>query len=143
MDELIKMLEQIYALLEQISAITTNQTTILLQFREMAQEENVILDMIENMVGYKDELITEVVNREQIFNNEYEHYRGKITESYYVKIFKVWVDKIMVMKNSIVEDERNNVLVMQNLGGVKKKQVEIPKTPNAVVEVYKSYQFKS
>ena len=143
MDELIKMLEQIYSLLEQISAITTNQTTILLQSKRTIDEDNNALDMIEDMVGYKDELIVELTIKEQIFDKAYEKYKGKITEPHYVKLFKSWVERIMTMKTSIIEAERNNVLVMQSFAKMKEKQMSIPKAPDAVAAAYKKQQITS
>ena len=143
MDDLLRMLEQIYALLEQISTITTNQTTILLQSRETTDEDNRVLDMIESMVGYKDELIVELTNREQIFDKAYEKYKGKVIDPHYVKLFKSWVERIMSMKAAIVEAERNNVLVMQSFAKMKEKQMSIPKAPDAVAAAYKKQQVKT
>lgn len=143
MDELLNMLRQIYALLEQISTITTNQTTILLQSRVTMDEDNEALDMIESMISYKDELIVELTSREQIFDKAYETYKGKITEPHYVELFKSWVERIMTMKTAIVEAERKNVLVMQSFAKMKDKQMSIPKAPDAVTAAYKKQQART
>lgn len=143
MKDLLQMLEAIYKLLEQVSTITTNQTTILLQSREDTEEANEALDMIESMVDFKEELITELTNKEQIFDKTYERYQGKINDPEYIKLFKSWVEKIMAMKTAIVEAERNNVLVIQSFARMKEKQMSIPKAPDAVAAAYKKQQVKT
>ena len=143
MEELVVMLKEIYAILEQINAITTNQTTVLLQSREQTQSQNEMLDIIEGMVDYKDELITKVSQTEQLFENTYKHINRSTIDPSYAKVFKEWVGKILNMKETIAEAERNNVLVMQSLMNLHQKKLEIPKTANAVVEAYKKQQVKS
>lgn len=143
MQNLLQMLEEIYKLLEQVSTITTNQTTILLQSREDTEKANEALDMIESMVDYKEELITELINKEQIFDKAYESFKGKINDHEYIKLFKSWVGRIMNMKTAIVEAERSNVLVMQSFAKMKEKQMSIPKAPDAVVAAYKKQQVKT
>lgn len=143
MQELLAMLNEIYALLEQISTITTNQTTILLQSREDADKDNDALDMIESMVGYKEDLITELTQKEQVFDKAYEPYKGKIKDAEYIKRFKEQVERIMSMKAAIVEAERNNVLVMQSFAKMKEKQMSIPKAPDAVAAAYKKQQVRT
>lgn len=143
MQNLLQMLEEIYKLLEQVSTITTNQTTILLQSREDTEKANEALDMIESMVDYKEELITELANKEQIFDKAYESFKGKINDPEYIKLFKSWVERIMDMKTAIVEAERNNVLVMQSFAKMKEKQMSIPKAPDAVAAAYKKHQIKT
>lgn len=143
MQELLAMLNEIYALLEQISTITTNQTTILLQSREDADKDCDALDMIENMVGYKEDLITDLTQKEQVFDKAYEPYKGKIKDAEYIKRFKEQVERIMDMKTAVVEAERNNVLVMQSFAKMKEKQMSIPKAPDAVAAAYKKHQIKT
>lgn len=143
MQNLLQMLEEIYKILEQVSTITTNQTTILLQSREDTEKANEALDMIESMVDYKEELITELINKEQIFDKAYESFKGKINDHEYIKLFKSWVGRIMNMKTAIVEAERSNVLVMQSFAKMKEKQMSIPKAPDAVVAAYKKQQVKT
>lgn len=143
MQNLLQMLEEIYKILEQVSTITTNQTTILLQSREDTEKANEALDMIESMVDYKEELITELINKEQIFDKAYESFKGKINDHEYIKLFKSWVGRIMNMKTAIVEAERSNVLVMQSFAKMKEKQMSIPKAPDAVAAAYKKQQVKT
>lgn len=143
MQELLTMLNEIYALLEQISTITTNQTTILLQSRKNADEDNDALDMIESMVDYKENLITELTQKEQVFDKAYEPYKGQIKDEKYIKCFKEQVERIMTMKKGIVEAERNNVLVMQSFTKMKEKQMSIPKAPDAAAAAYKKQQIKT
>lgn len=143
MDELITLLEQIYALLEQVSVITTNQTTILLQSQDSNQEDERALDMIEDMVGYKDELIIELTSKEQVFEQLYQKHREKMTDPHYAKSCKSLVERIMGLKTSIVEAERNNVLMMQSFVKKKEKQMILPKNPNTVAAAYKKQQART
>ncbi|WP_054739608.1 hypothetical protein [Cellulosilyticum ruminicola] len=142
MDELIKMLEQIYGLLEQISTITVNQTTVLLQSNETIDEANDALEMLESMVSYKEEITDELVALEKHFDTSYDQYRGKITETAYVQLFKEWVGRIMAKKQEIVDAEKNNVMIMQTLTQRKVKRMEIPKAAKQVTDAYKRQQQK-
>nr|WP_302599118.1 hypothetical protein [uncultured Cellulosilyticum sp.] len=143
MDELIGMLGYIYELLEQISAITTNQTTVLLQSNETTDEANDALDMLENMVTYKEEITNQLVMQEETFDKAYDKYRGKITDPAYVQLFKEWVGRIMAKKKEIVDAEQNNVIIMQTLAKKKVKCMEIPKGAREVTNAYKKHQIKT
>lgn len=143
MEELVKQLEEIYTLLEQINSITTNQTTILLQTRESRQEVNEVLDMLEGMLNYKDELITLVEAKEQSFEGEYAKYKGRITNPRYINLFKEWVERILTTKQTIVEAEQNNVIIMKSLSKAHASKVSIPKKPNEVVAAYQKQKTKT
>lgn len=143
MEELVRQLEEIYTLLEQINSITTNQTTILLQTRESRQEVNEVLDMLESMLNYKDELITLVEAKEQSFEEEYAKYKGKITNARYINLFKEWVERILTTKQTIVEAEQNNVIIMKSLSKTHASKVSIPKKPNEVVAAYQKQKTKT
>lgn len=143
MDELIRMLGCIYELLEQISTITTNQTTVLLQSNETTDEASSALDMLESMITYKEEITNELVAQEETFDKAYSQYRGKITDPTYVQLFKEWVERIMVKKKEIVDAEQNNVVIMQTLAKKKVKQMDIPKAAREVANAYKRHQIKT
>ncbi len=143
MDELIKMLGHIYEILEQISTITTNQMTVLLQSHETTDEASDALDMLESMVTFKEELTNELVAKEESFDKAYSKYRGKITEPAYVQLFKEWVERIMAKKKEIVDAEQNNVIIMQTLAKKKAKCMAIPKAASEVAKAYKKHQIKT
>ena len=134
---LLSLLEEIYALLEQIHTITTNQTTILLQPKETNEEENIAIDLIDSMVEYKDEIIKLVTDKEKEFEDAYSPLRGKITQEDDVIMIKEAVNKVMNKKQDIVESEKDNMLIMQNLGKKKAKVTHISATANKVVTAYK------
>ena len=143
MDELIKMLGYIYDLLEQISSITINQRTVLLQSNQTLDEENSALDMLEGMIACKEEITNELINKEKVFDAAYSKYRGKITDPKYVALFKEHVSRIMAKKKEIVEAEQNNVMIMQALSKKTAKTIEIPKDARLVTEAYKKHQIKT
>ena len=140
MEELFKMLGDIYDLLEQINAITTNQTTVLLQSSTTIEEKNNALDLLEDMVNYKEEFMNQLLSKEECFDNAYSKYKGKITDPTYVKMFKEWVERIMAKKQEIVEAEKNNVVVMQNISKKTIERVAIPKDAKEVTMAYKKQQ---
>ena len=131
------LLEEIYTLLDQIHGITLNQTTILLQPKENNEESNEAIDLLNEMVEYKDELIVNVTQKEEEFENAYTPYRGKITSPEQVEEIKIWVNRIMDKKQEIVEKEKNNMIIMQNLGKKKNKVTHISASPDKVVNAYK------
>lgn len=137
MQELFKMLGQIYDLLEQISVITANQTTVLLQSSETTEEANNALNLLNDMVNYKDEIMNRLILEEERFDNAYSRYRGKITDPTYMSMFKEWVERIMEKKKEIVEIEKNNVIVMQNISNKRIKRMSIPKDAKEVTMAYK------
>ena len=140
MEELFKILSRIYELLEQISAITTNQTTVLLQSSETIEEANGALDLLEDMVNYKEEIMNQLTSEEERFDSAYSEYRGKITNPAYVQQFKEWVDRIMAKKKEIVEAEKNNVIIMQNVSKKSIERINIPKDAKEVTLAYKRQQ---
>lgn len=134
MEELFSTLEEITECLEQIHSITQNQMTILLETKYMGEG----LDMIEQMATYKENLTTEVEEREQVFQGLYSAYRDKITEVEDKKKLKKYVDHIMKLKELIIEGEQKNVMVMQDLLRRCAERVEIPKNAQRVAEAYKA-----
>ncbi len=137
MNILKKLLEEIYALLDQMDGITLNQATILLQPRKSNEDNNEAIDLLNQMVEYKDELIASVARKEEEFERAYEPYRGKIKSKSEIEDIKILVDRIMNKKQEIVEKEKNNMLIMKNLGNTKKKAMHISPTADKVVNAYK------
>ena len=120
-----------------------NQTTVLLQPRESVQEENEILEVLEGMVEYKEELTNQLLDEESKFEEEYIPYKGKIIEESLVKTFQDRVGRILEKKQAIIEAEKNNVIIMQALTRNQTKATNIPKQPNQVTEAYKKQQIKT
>ena len=143
MDELIKMLGQIYDLLDQVNSITINQTTVLLQSNETLDDENDALAMLEGMVAYKEEVTNDLIALEKVFDTTYSKYKDKMTDPAYIKLFKDWVERIMTKKKEIVDAEQNNVIIMQALSKRSARRMEIPKDARQVVDAYKKHQVKT
>lgn len=140
MEELLGRLKQIHELLEQVEAITMNQMTVLLQPQETVEKENEALDLLDELVSYKEELTNQIQEQEAAFDEGYKRYKGEITNSKYIQLFKQEVARILELKTAIVEAEQNNVLIMQ--GRIKKqaRALEIPKVPQSVAAAYKKQQ---
>jgi len=142
MKMLLELLDQIFGILEQIKGITTNQTTILLESREVQNDELLVADMIEQMMEYKEQLITELTKLENDFDEAYKPYRGRVEGREETKLLKEKVSSILEIKNAIVEAEQNNVIIMNSLMNQKEKQLVIPKKTSEVVAAYRMQQNK-
>ncbi len=142
MEALLQLLKEIEALLEQISVITANQTTILLQEPKAAEEENEVLAILENMVEYKEELILAVEKKEIDFETLYSQNKAQITNPDHIKVFKHYVANILSKKEEIKEAEQANVVIMQGRAVRKVKQVELPKNPQQVTQAYRNNVIK-
>ena len=136
MVELLKSLEAIQDLLQQIYSITANQTTILLEQGKSLEEEEEALSMLEKMVDYKEELIGLVEKQELDFENLYAQYKSQITNADDIKLFKHHVANILTKKKEIKEAEQANVAIMQGRAHRRNKQVELPKNAQQVVQAY-------
>ena len=139
MEELFGQLTKIEELLEHSSTITTNQTTVLLQSLDESEE----LELIETMVGYKDELIGELENVEKQFDKAYAENKAQVTSKAYIAQFKKRVAAILEKKQSIQEAEKNNVAIMRVRASKSKEQIKIPKAAEVVAAAYKKQQTKS
>lgn len=137
MDDLITKLNHILELLEQIKAITANQTVVLLGETTEYLEDQSAVGLLEGMVEYKEQLIQEVEYAEEKFDKAYEQYRGKITDEKYVTLFKDKVNQILSLKNEIVESEKSNLVIMLNRNRKIETVMSIPKTPDKIVDIYK------
>lgn len=142
MEVLLEELDSILEILEQIDAITTNQTTVLLDETSEKREQEEELKILEQMVEYKEELIKEVEQAEDRFNKLYQDFRSKINDEEYIRLFKEKVNQILKMKNMIMKDEETNVMIMQSRASQSRQVMSIPKSPKRVVDLYKNTEAK-
>lgn len=143
MNQLMQLLQKIYDLLEQINGITTNQTTVLLELRQSDESNDNGLDIIEDMVGYKETLMNELSRVEKEFDESYMPYKGKINDPEQVELLQSAVERILNIKKQIVDAERNNVTIMNSFMSQKEARVAIPKQASQVTEAYKKQQLKT
>lgn len=140
MEILFNQLDKIDELLEQISVMTFNQATVLIQPNTDEEEK---MNLLETMVNYKEEIINELEKVEGQFNNEYSKKREQICSNKDVIVkFKERVQKILDKKQSIQEMEENNVRTLCERNSVKLEPVKISKNPNDAVAAYKKQQTK-
>lgn len=142
MELLLELLKEIEALLGQISVITHNQTTILLQAPKTVEEENEVLAILEHMVDYKEELILAVEKKEMTFETLYTQNKNQIKSPDTIKVFKHYVASILSQKEEIQEAERTNVGIMQGRAVRRVKQVELPKSPQKITQAYRNNMVK-
>lgn len=142
MESLVELLKEIEVLLGQISAITANQTTVLLQTPKTVEQENEMLVILENMVEYKEELILAVEKKEEEFEALYGKNKTQITNPDDVKIFKHYIAHILSQKEEIKETEQANVMMVKKRVDRRTKQVDLPKNPKQVIQAYRNYVIK-
>lgn len=140
MENLLKQLDHIYELLEQIEALTTNQTTVLLQEKIDFDAEIGDLDILNDMADYKEAMIDELIKIEDAFQESYSPYKGKITDKKIIAEMKERIKRIMKKKQAITDAEQNNLLIMQSYANRKDKQTIIPKQASEVAAAYKKQQ---
>ena len=68
MESLFKSLDTIIEFLNQIKTLTDNQATVLLSNTSTVEEENNMLDLLEQMADYKEELTINLKKEEEFFN---------------------------------------------------------------------------
>lgn len=141
-NEMIKSLQEIEAILDQIIGITNNQGTILLSEHQDNQEENKSIDLIDTMIQYKSELMNELEKREVLFQSQYNSAKSQLENSALLVTIKKMVTDILRKKEEIVEQEKRNLLILQS--NVRKHEVtKLPKQPQAAIEAYKKTQQKT
>lgn len=140
MESLFNELKEIEDILEQISTITANQTTVLLQTTNEELEEE--MSLLETMVDYKEELINKLELVEKSFDMNYKKKREQAASKEYALKFKDCVAKILNKKQEIQDMEQNNVRIMQSRKSRKVEKVEIAKKPNEVAAAYRKQQIK-
>lgn len=141
MKDLVKILEEIQELLQQICSITANQTTVLLEQGGTIEEEEEALSVLEQMVDYKDNLINLVEEKELKFERLYAENKTRISSPEEIKLFKHHVASILAKKEEIKEAEQANVAIMQGRVNRRVKQVELPKNAEQVIHAYKKVKY--
>lgn len=143
MDELLNYLHKIQDLLNQISTITDNQTTILLNPIDKTEQETKSLDMLEEMADYKDEYTKELIACEELFQNLYNQEKDTIKDSKDIVKLKEMVTRILEIKQEIVEHEQSNLLLLQSHSKKKAERLHIPQSAKEVAKAYKKHQIKN
>ena len=115
MQDVFNYLNQIREFLEQIDNITDNQMTILVGDLQNIEEENRALELIEDMVDCKDELISELTQVEEHFQKEYDKHRETLIKTNQMNVLKEQVQHILKLKEEIASKEYKNMLIMQKI----------------------------
>lgn len=142
MDQLLKQLEVIKELMKQISGITNNQATVLLQQMTDEESEDDFVGLIEEMADCKELLMNELEEVEEQFNTSYENYRVHLTDKQEIELLKSHVAEVLRLKQEILDGEKNNFMLMQCKANARKKVEVIQKSPSQIVDAYKK-QIKS
>ena len=148
MDIIFNTLSDILELLEQIDTITQNQKLVLLE--ELGQpdssdevDEEACVSFLEGMVECKGELITQLEQKEAIFQEAYTKGKDLLMSSGKMKEVKNQVEIILKKKDLITEHEKENLLLLNTHSKRKEKPMEIhPKMEN-VVAAYKRQTTKN
>lgn len=148
MDIIFNTLSDILELLEQIDTITQNQKLVLLE--ELGQpdssdevDEEACVSFLEGMVECKGELITQLEQKEAIFQEAYTKGKDLLMSSGKMKEVKNQVEIILKKKDLITEHEKENLLLLNTHSKRKEKPMEIhPKMEN-VVAAYKRQATKN
>ena len=142
MQDVFNYLSQIREFLEQINNITDNQMTILVGDLQNIEEENRALELIEDMVACKDELISELTQVEAHFQKEYDKHRDILIKNNQMNVLKEQVQYILKLKEEIANKEYKNMLIMQKNSNKRIDRVTISPSSNQVVAAYKKQQRK-
>ncbi|PHV71359.1 hypothetical protein CS063_06615 [Sporanaerobium hydrogeniformans] len=143
MEELFQKLKGIIEVLEQIKTLTDNQTTVLLSEITTLEEESNLLDMIEQMAAYKDEMMNALHKEEDEFQKLYAMHKQSLAESNCLADIQKQVGSILQMQQIIVETEQNNLLLMQKRVRMKSEKVALPANHAKVTAAYQRQQKKS
>lgn len=141
--DLMISLDKIIELIEQVNGITINQGTIILGDSFSEENQQQLDQVLEEMVKNKEVLIEEIERIEVEFEKEYNLRRANLTNKAYVDQLKQKVAKVLEIKKNILENEKNNMLMMQSKIRQQNKIIEIPKDPKKVIETYKSNSGKT
>lgn len=143
MNELFNLLAHIEELLTQIDSITQNQTTVLIGSRTSLQEEDEAIDLMNQMVDYKDEIMSELEQIEKQFQEAYANQRRNLTNKAIVDELQNRVGGILKKKKLIMEHEQNNLIIMKQSIHARQEPLEIKPSAGTVANAYKKYQIKS
>ena len=141
MNTILTYLNQIESLLEQIENMTQNQTTILLH--QLGSEEGKALNVIEEIVGYKDEVIQELTQVEVLFQESYQSHREALLQSTLIKEVKERVARILETKERITKQEQNNLRLLTSKISSRPEKVEIKPSAQCVANAYKKNQVRN
>lgn len=141
MNTILTYLDQIESLLEQIENMTQNQTTILLH--QLGNEADESLTIIEEIVGYKDEVIQELTRIEALFQESYKNNKEALLESTLIKEIKERVARILEIKERITKQEQNNLRLLSSKVSSRPEKVEIKPSAQCVANAYKQSQNRS
>ena len=141
MNTILTYLNQIESLLEQIENMTQNQTTILLH--QLGSEEGKALNVIEEIVGYKDEVIQELTQVEVLFQESYQSHREALIQSTLIKEVKERVARILETKERITRQEQNNLRLLTSKISSRPEKVEIKPSAQCVANAYKKNQVRN
>lgn len=130
-------LQKIKEFLEQIDAITQNQTTLIISDDSMLQNEEDILRFMEEMVQNKELIISELEKYEQLFEEEYQQKKEELIREGLIEELKKAVSQILQIKQDIVEHEKNNLMLMKSKQRSKPEKVIINPTADKVLMAYK------
>ncbi len=142
MQNVFNYLNQIQELLIQIDNITDNQMTILVGDLQNLEEENKALELIEDMVSCKDEIISELTKVEEYFQQAYDQNREILIKTKQINVLKKQVQYILELKNEIASKEQKNMMIMQKHSKKRIDRVTISPTSNQVVQAYQKQQRK-
>lgn len=138
--ELIKKLDKTIELLEQINNITMNQMTVIISASDNGSEE--MNSFLDEMHKIKDELINEVDRVEISFEEEYKSIRQSLTNKEIVSELKHKIEKVIKLKEAIMENEKNNMNLAKSKLAQKNKPIALPKSPQSVINTYKNNNYK-
>lgn len=143
MDELFKYLAKIEELLSNIDSITQNQTTVLIGARTSLQEEDEAIELMNQMVDYKEEIMNELAEIEKRFQEIYASQKRNLTNKAIVDELQKRVGGILKRKQLIMECEQNNLILMKQSMHARQEPLEIKPDAGAVAKAYKKHQIKS
>lgn len=135
MENLFTSLNAIKACLEQIQAISQNQTTVLL---DDMQDTN-ILDMLEQMFTYKEIIMNELGQAESVFGEQYQALKESLEGRVELITLQKEIGYVLKLKEEIMAIEQRNLLLMADKRRRKVEKIELPQNPIKVVEAYKKH----
>lgn len=142
MEKLLEQLKVIKELMRQISGITSNQATVLLQQMTDEEADENSFFFIENMAACKEELMNKLEVVEEEFNIAYTNYKDHLKDKQEVELLKSHIKEVLRLKQEILDGEKSNFMLMQRQIRAIKKVETIHKSPMQVVDAYKK-QIKS
>ncbi|ADZ85251.1 hypothetical protein [Cellulosilyticum lentocellum] len=143
MESLFKSLDTIIEFLNQIKTLTDNQATVLLSNTSTVEEENNMLDLLEQMADYKEELTINLKKEEEIFQRLYDKSKSNLREQKEIERLQERVGYLLKLQNLIVEEEQKNLLLMQSRSKQRIDKVTLPINNSKVAEAYRKQQTKT